>query len=334
MNYLILSPYNVGSTFLTSMLSVYLNAANYNFYTNKAIIRRVGLLDNNAIINDHSLDFYSQSLTEITKLLTKNTQPLITRITTTHVNERMYTCKDSVEDFFKFYKFLNGYFDKIIFLNRSPFEFALSRVLRDERNLYCEHGNVYTLDEKRELLEKTKFQIGDNTFTNALDVYFDYTQWVFDNFQNVITVDYDDLMSDIDLTLANLTGVKFNFEEKFGIDINNYNKLMYKLSCNTAEYHNFKKSAWKSVLNIRIYQDTLRKEQKIDVLIPIKIGTIDDKKNHISNFDHLVEVYNKYVAKKSNTYLQVDDNYLMQKQKKDHNNFCNVDLRYKTVDFE
>lgn len=332
MNYLILSPFNVGSTFLTSMLAVYLNAAGYNVYETQALIKRTGFLDSNAKIYDTAM--YTQSLDKIEELLSKNTRSLVTRITTAHVNERMSVWGKSNENFFKFYKFLNEYFDKIIFLNRSPFEFALSRVLHDERDLYCDHGNVYTLAEKRELLEKTKFQISSNNFNNALDIYFDYTQWVFDNFRNVITVDYDDLMSDIDLGLENITGVKFNFEEKFGIDINNYNKLMYKISCDTAEYYNFKKSAWKSVMNIRMYQNTLCKEKKIDLLIPIKIGTINDKKEHISNFDQLIEVYNEYVVKKSNTYSQVDDNYLIQKQKKDHNNFCNVDLRYKTVDFD
>lgn len=334
MNYLILSPYNVGSTFLTSMLTVYLNAAGYDFYTNKAIIRRVGLLDNNAIINDRKLTSYSQSLDEITEILKKNKQSLIARITTSHINERIISSQNHNEDFLKFYKFLNEYFDKIIFLTRSPFEFTLSRVLRDQRNLYCEHGNVYTLAEKRELLEKTKFYINDNTFIDALNIYFDYTQWVFDNFQNVTTVDYDEMMTDIDRTLENITGVKFNFEEKFGIDINNYNKLMYTISSNNAEYYNFKKSAWKSVMKLRIYQDTLRKLEKIDVLIPIKIGTIDDKKENISNFDQLVEIYNKYIIKKSNTYAQIDGNYLAQKQKKDYNNFCNVNWKYKKVDFD
>ena len=129
----------------------------------------------------------------------------------------------------------------------------------------------------------------DLDFLNSkLHQYNRYLYWVKDNFPNAVTVSYDDLHNDIDLVLSNVTELDYYIKDDWGISLQEYSILLYKMS----QYY---PSCMEYSDKLIRYQQKLIDENKLyKDGMPIKMNTLEDKQGKVSNFLGCLESYNKF----------------------------------------
>lgn len=315
MNYLILTPDGVGSTLLQRALTVYLNSAGIEYYNTHELLNGLTLIGNNTLIKDFNHG-YDQSLDQIKNLLEKNTAKLVSRIADYHVYNRL---KKKHEDYVDLFNFCNQYFDKILHCTRDPYEYALSWSIRK----YSDTLNVYSLKERNRIHNYSiKYSIDLEYFKEKLNQYNQYQYWVSDNFFNTIPISYNNVNANIDATLRKITDLDFDLENsKFGISINQYSKLLYNVSLKQQgliNNVNISKKQLKGILLLDQYQTKLINDKKIINKIPIKMNTLNDKKNRIENFLETIEVYNCW-ASQSNQFNTISDSDILDQIKIEDN---------------
>ena len=265
MNYLILTPDGVGSTYLQRALTVYLNSAEVDYWNTHELLNGLGLSDGN-LYKDFNLG-YSQTLSEICGLLESTSNSLVSRIAQYHVIGRL---EDKKENYQQLYNACNKKFDKIFYCTRDPFEYALSWSIRQKTKL----PNVYSIKQRIEFHGEDKKQDIDLDFFIAkLNQYKDYDYWVSENFKNTQPVEYDTLHNDVDTVLQNLTGCTHNVEDRFGVSLQDLFKFIRDLE-----------GSKKAVGGI-----------------PVKMNTMQDKRSKVVNFEDAILTYNNW-AKSSNQY--------------------------------
>lgn len=314
MNYLILTPDGVGSTLLQRSLTVFLNSSGLEYYNTHELLNGLEIY-NKAVIKNFNIG-YNQTLEEIKQVLEKNSSPIVSRLADYHVYNRL---EKKTEDYLNFYKFCNQYFDKVIYCTRDPFEYALSWAIRKHSKTL----NVYSLAERNRLHNyNIKYNVDLEYFTKKLNQYVQYQYWVSDNFSNAIPILYDDLNKNIDSIMRKLTNSNFYMENsKFGIGLNQYSKLLYNISLKQQgliDKSNISKQHLKGIVLLSRYQKTLIKDKKLVSNIPIKMNTLNDKKNRIKNFSETVKKYNSW-AVQSNQYKIINNNDLIEKIKIEKN---------------
>ena len=226
MNFLVLTPDGVGSTYLQRALTVYLNASGPDYYNTHELLNGLELDFNGNLYK--KMKGYSQSLSEICKLLEINRAKIISRLAKYHIDNRLegknpippkgiyvrpYTLglqvieRNKKENYKFFYDVCNHTFGKKIYCTRDPFEYALSWGIRNISGKF----NVYTIEERIETHGQDATYEIDLEFMEAkLEQYKRYLYWVTDNFPDAIEIKYEDIHSNIDLLLANLTGEDFD----------------------------------------------------------------------------------------------------------------------------
>ena len=149
--------------------------------------------------------------------------------------------------------------------------------------------NVYTIQERIDTHgEDVTYDINLDFMKRKLHQYNRYLYWVKDNFPNATVVNYDDIHNDIDLVVSNLTGLDFYIKDIWGISLQEYSVLMYKLS----KIYN------SNVLysdNIMSFQKKLVEEKKMPNNTPIKMTTLHEKSRRINNFVECLDSYNKFI---------------------------------------
>ena len=302
MNFLVLTPDGVGSTYLQRALTVYLNASGKEYYNSHELLNGLEL-DNNKNLYK-VMKGYRQSLQEICQLLDSNEGNIISRLAQYHVenrsNGKMPTPpkgvpqrpvsvdilqRNSKEDYIPFYKKCNTAFDKILYCIRDPFEYSLSWGIRNITGKF----NVYSMKERIETHGQDESYDIDLDFMNSkLHQYNRYLYWVKDNFPNAVTVSYDDLHNDIDLVLSNVTELDYYIKDDWGISLQEYSILLYKMS----QYY---PSCMEYSDKLIRYQQKLVDENKLyKDGMPIKMNTLEDKQGKVSNFLGCLESYNKF----------------------------------------
>ena len=112
MNYLILTPDGVGSTYLQRALTVYLHSAELDYWNTHELLNGLESSQGN-LYKNFNLG-YSQSVTEICKLLESTSNSLVSRIAQYHITRRL---RKNKEDYQQLYDVCNKKFNKI-FLKR------------------------------------------------------------------------------------------------------------------------------------------------------------------------------------------------------------------------
>ena len=314
MNFLVLTPDGVGSTYLQRALTVYLNASGDDYYNTHELLNGLELDSNGNLYK--LMKGYSQSLSEICELLKSNQAKIISRLAQYHVENRLagknitppkdikinpkWGSQDILEqnkkeDYRTLYDTCNDIFDKKIYCTRDPFEYALSWGIRDKTGKL----NVYSIGERIKIHGKDATYEIDLEFMEAkLDQYKRYLYWVTDNFPDAIEIKYEDIHSNIDLVLANLTGIDFDMRKDWGTSLQEYSTLLYKISLiyNPSLEYSDKLIDWQKVL--------IRQKKLFRAGMPIKMTTLEDKTKKVVNFSSCLERYNSW-TESSNEFPKI-----------------------------
>lgn len=280
MNFLILTPDGVGSTYLQRALTVYLNSSGIDCYNTHELLNGLKLDSNNNLYK--RFKGYSQSLDNICDMLDANQANLVSRVAQYHVERRLSVIE---EDYNPFYKKCNQVFDRIIYCIRDPFEYSLSWGIRNQTKKF----NVYSVQERIETHgENATYDIDNDFIKHKLHQYNRYQYWVKDNFPDAIAVNYSDLHNDIDLVLSRLTQMDYCVKDDWGISLQEYSVMLYKLSLIYNPNLTYSD-------NLMEYQQDLINKKKLFNGMPIKMNTLHDKSKRINNFRECLDTYNTFV---------------------------------------
>ena len=314
MNFLVLTPDGVGSTYLQRALTVYLNASGADYYNTHELLNGLELDHNGNLYK--KMKGYSQPLSEICELLKSNQAKIISRLAQYHIEDRLAGrnpippkgieinprwCEREIlernkkEDYGILYATCNDTFDKKVYCTRDPFEYALSWGIRWKTKIL----NVYTLRERVKTHgQDATYEINLKFMEYKLDQYKRYLNWVTDNFPDAIEIKYEDIHSNIDLVLANLTGIDFDMRKDWGTSLQEYSTLLYKISLiyNPSLEYSDKLIDWQKVL---VHQKKLFSSG-----MPIKMNTLEDKTKKVVNFSSCLERYNSW-TESSNEFPKI-----------------------------
>jgi len=293
-NYLVLTPDGMGSTYLQRLLTVYLNLAGYDYTNTHELLNGLDLI--NGGLQKNFNRGYDQSVDEITGLLLKNKNNLVSRIANYHVKYRL---RKRTENYLDLYKTCGTVFEERIMCIRDPFEYALSWGIRNLSKTL----NVYSIRERIAIHPEGKiYDIDPDYFVQKLKEYSDYMYWCEDNFKITQVINYTDLHADPDPVLQKITGLDFTFEELAGINIVDRNRILY----NTSVYIQTKdkklvphKDQVVKYLKLNKYIQSLIETKKLISNIPIKMNTLDDKYKKVKNFESLVDTYNNWAINRN-----------------------------------
>ena len=328
MNYLVLTPDGVGSTYLQRALTLFLNSSNIEYFNTHELLNGLALDKNNNLYK--SPQGYDQSLEEIVELLKNNQANIVSRLAEYHVEKRSQGIiggpgkppspeiieRNAKEDYTFLYDACNNkFFDKILYCTRNPFEYALSWSIRK----FTGKLNVYSIVERLSVhRDSTTYDVDVDFMTNKLNQYQRYIYWVRDNFPYAQEVNYEDIHSNIDKVLAKITGSKFSMKDKWKITLQEHSVMLYKFS---KMYNDFFKNYQIETFfdysdRLIDYQKKLATERKLVQGVPIKMTTLEEKKNRITNFSQCVDTYNEW-AGKTNEFTSVSQNIIDEKISKE-----------------
>ena len=316
MNYLVLTPDGVGSTYLQRALTVYLNSSGRNYYNTHELLNGLVLDSNNNLYK--KMMGYRQSIEEIVKLIEKNEGNIVSRLAQYHVEARLagewvdkgfipqsniFQERNKHEDYTEFYDTCRNSYDKLIYCTRDPFEYALSWCIRSMTGKL----NVYSIKERVETHnEDSSYDIDLEFFLSKLDQYKRYIYWVKDNFPNAVEVQYDDIHQDIDTVLSNISGKDYRMFDTWGVSLQDDSTMLYKVS------KVYNKNVHYSD-NLLEYQSLLVSQKKLFRSgIPIKMNTLRDKSKSVTNFISSLDTYNKW-ATSSNEYPELSEDQILNK---------------------
>ena len=161
MDYLILTPDGVGSTYLQRALTVYLNSSGLSYYNTHELLNGIELDENNNLYK--RMQGYNQSIKTIVSLLEKNQAALVSRLAEYHVHARSkgetpktpagvknrshsadILERNTQESYTPLYEMCKQTFDRILYCTRDSFEYSLSWGIRNYTGKY----NVYSISER------------------------------------------------------------------------------------------------------------------------------------------------------------------------------------------
>ena len=235
---------------------------------------------------------YSQSVTEICKLLESTSNSLVSRIAQYHITRRL---RKNKEDYQQLYDVCNKKFNKIFYCVRDPFEYALSWSIRYNTNTL----NVYTVKERISVHNEDIKQTLDLVYFNRkLEQYSAYEYWAEDNFDITRAVNYDDNHHNVDSMMKELTGLDHDVQDRFGISLQDYSTVRYMTSMymqTKDKKYLFNKDKTLGALKLKQFIQRLVPD-KLPNEIPVKMNTMQDKQKRVVNFDEAIEVYNKWTS--------------------------------------
>jgi len=346
MNFLVLTPDGVGSTYLQKSLTVYLNASGEDYYNTHELLNGVELDDEGNLYKIKK--GYTQSVLEICELLKATRGKIVSRFAQYHMENRLagkmpierwaqgvgpkiyekgledvsfkttsseILERNKKEDYEILYDTCNDIFDKIIYCVRDPFEYALSHSIQNITGKF----NPYSIEEKVKIQgQDTTYEIDLEFMEAKLDQYKRYLSWVQNNFSDIVKLEYDKLHNNVDLVLSDLTGIDFDMRKAFGWSLQEYSTLLYKIS---LDYN----PSFELDGKLFEYQKELLYKRKLyRAGMPIKMNTLEDKSKRVINFLSSVERYNNW-TKGSNEFPKIWSNDISERIAKENEIYELVD---------
>ena len=275
MNYLLLSFGGTGSTILQRLITMTYHLENIKITNTNDIITKFLELDENNNIKRNWKIQYGQTLQEIQTVLEKANKDtaLVSRVSKNHVDAR----QDNKQDLLNFNTFINKFYDKKIFCVReNVFELAMSLAIKGKSGVY----NVF--DDNHRKIASEVSEVDERYFIQKIDEYLD-------NFARADIVSYEDLITNTDDVLSNITGYKDTLKKYFGLPMSEILRIHHKdknLSSDQADAL----ALYKELCATLIKNGTLRE-------VPIKNSSLQDKKNRIQNFDRCLKIFYQHTRK-------------------------------------
>jgi len=281
MNYLILTPDGVGSTILQRLITMTLYLEHDTVMNTHELTNGLKL-QNNVAIKDYDLG-YSQTLVEIANILqeSQTETSLVSRLAKYHLENR----KDSAQDCYEFYSFLNKHFEKkIMCVRENIFEYAMSWSIRDRSGVL----NVYDEQDREKVLAVS--EVDEKYFMHKCKEYVQYIDWMEQHFPNVEKISYEDTVKKSDQVMQRITGYANTFMDKFD------KPLSYMLSTEHIFLKNKRQSdlsgdELRSLIRYRMSCKEMIERKKIIHNIPFKNTTLADKKRQIKNFNNCLDKF-------------------------------------------
>jgi len=242
-NVLILTPDAVGSTLLQRLITIYMQFHEYD----QPVINLHELTNglekyfspefNQEIISKRHVNYetkknwrYYQSLEQIVDMLSSVTHYKTSRLAQYHIRAR----NDPIQQQIPFYQYLDSNFYVIACRRHNVFDHALSMAI----NRVTKKLNVYSPDEKIDTfleLYKNRINVDQQSLISILDSYRDYLHWSEDHFNIASYFYYDQHLNNIerfilDLPIFPYSTQKITWQEKFGIDFNDWNRCHHVTS--------------------------------------------------------------------------------------------------------
>jgi len=283
MNYLILTPDGVGSTILQRLITMTLYLENHNVVNTHELTNGIEL-KNGIAVKNFELG-YSQSLKEITDILKDSLEQttLVSRLAKYHLDAR----NDPVNDCQHFYTFLNQHFNKkIMCVRENIFEYAMSWSIRAKSGVL----NVCNKDDRDKVLQVS--EVDEDYFIAKCQKYVEYMTWVENNFPEVETVSYEDMVKHSDTVLEKLTGYRNTFTDKVGLPLSSILSKEYDFLRNRSQ-SNFSNEEYKGLFRYKMLCNEMLKKN-VMITIPQKNTTLNDKKNQIKNFNKCLDKFYKF----------------------------------------
>jgi len=281
MNYLVLTPDGVGSTILQRLITMTLYLENH-YVQNTHELTNGLQLDDGIAVKNFELG-YSQSLGEIANILhdSQAQTTLVSRLAKYHMDSR----EDPANDRQKFYKSLNGHFEKIIMCVRENiFEYAMSWSIREQSGVL----NVYDEEDRDKVSQVSK--VDELYFIKKCQDYVTYQKWIETNFPNIQKISYEDMLTNSDSIMETLTGYENTFTNHFGITLNSIIKKEYSFLQSAGDLSN---EEARGLVRYRLTsKDMINKG--IIFNLPLKNTTLTDKKKQIKNFDACLDKFYKF----------------------------------------
>ena len=310
MNVLILTPDRVGSTLLQRLTSVYAHinepadalTINLHELTN-GLVRYYNNNYNCEVLGKKENSWgYHQSLESIAQMLNECNHGVVSRLAHYHIKNR----RDSIEDQLAFYQYLNDNFYIIAARRQNLFEHAMSWAISVESKKL----NVYSAQEKYDVYNKIttrKIDVHNDVIDKYLTAYDEYTRWVDDHFRVNSYFEYERDLPNIENYILNLNVFDrnprpVNWEDKFDISWQDWNRMHYLLSLVHFDYEfsqeekKFMSDSIDIYTKCRIYIQDLQDQGVLVSGIPIKLHTLTEKSNLISNINQCLTYYNKWVG--------------------------------------
>lgn len=311
MNILILTPDRVGSTLLQRLITVYANLnENYNPLTinlhelTNGIVEYYNPKFNKTVLGKKEDHWgYHQNLKTVVNLLSNADHDITSRLAYYHIKNR----KDSLADQLDFYKYLNENFYIICARRKNLFEHTMSWCIATESKKL----NVYSVEEKYNVFSKIHNQGIDvqlEMVEKYLNQYQEYLEWVDRHFQVNSYFEYDRDLPDIENFILGLNIFKsiktpLTWEDRFNITWNDWNRVHYLLSLIpfnqtfSEEEKDFIKLNIDRYSKARIDIQDLQDDGILVSGIPIKLHTLQQKAQVITNVGQCLEYYNHWIGK-------------------------------------
>lgn len=310
MNVLILTPDRVGSTLLQRLITVY---ANINAGCNPLTVNLHELT--NGLVMYHNDQFscsmlgkkdngwgYHQSLKTVVDMISQSGHDIVSRLAHYHIRNR----NDALNDQLDFYRYLNDNFFIIAARRRNLFEHALSWAISVESKKL----NVYSAQEKFDIyadIHQQKIQVQDDVINKYLNAYVDYWDWVERHFRVNCYFEYERDLPDIEDFILKLNVFRsqdrpLTWLDRFQISWHDWNLMHYLLSLVPFEHQfsqeekQFIKDHIATYTSCRIFLQDLQDQGILVSGIPIKLHTLQEKSQLISNADQCLLTYNRWAG--------------------------------------
>lgn len=352
MNVLILTPDRVGSTLLQRLLTVYANInENHNPLTINLHELTNGLVPyhnerfNRTVLGkrefqaDRSSGWgYHQSLETVVNLLKNCNHDVTSRLAHYHIKNR----NDSISDQLSFYEYLNKNFHIIATRRKNLFEHAMSwAIVGETKNL-----NVYNFEQKHQVLKDIHehgITVQPEVMEKYLNQYTQYMDWVDRHFNVSSYFEYERDLPNLEnfilkQNVFNKIKDPLTWRDRFGINWNDWNCMHYLLSLVSFDY-NFtddEKIFMKDNIDLysrtRIYIQDMQDDGIIINGIPIKLHTLKQKAELISNIDQCLLNYNKWISVEQPSYaIAYSPETLTQAALIEHTNWASAESANKSL---
>ncbi len=211
---------------------------------------------------------------------------------------------------FKYFnKEINSFFNYKLMIKKCFFEQALSQAYKHEVN---DAGNFYIVFNKGTTkgTQRSKFNnencvVSTEYFTDVLNRFVESYNQIYDNFSNLIFINYEDIKYDMDGVLKKLFNLDISAKDKFDLGFTEISKTAF-LNPKSEQLEKF-----------RAYSEELSDP---NFRFPIQKIKLEDKINLIQNFDELLYKY-QMISRNSNLLNYVTEKDIQNRIEKENKHY-------------